>query len=173
MANRIKVSFFTQQIRLKTTSVKIYASIKKRKLRQLSSAPNANLNYNSSSTLMDSKITFLIAHIPTTIFAPYIFKIMDLNASNIIKITFLLETLFNYILALSVFYFLIKQKLYKTFFVIVLFGCMYITNIFDTNFGTYLRHGHLFIRLFLGLGLLGILYFFKPNININIKKGFL
>ena len=169
LINSIKQSI----TRLKIIKMKIFAEIKHRKKSNLIIAPNANFNYNSSSALMNSEIVLLISHVPTSIFAPYIVQIMGMNSSILVKTIFLLETLMNYILALSVFYFLIKQKLYKIFFVVVLFSCMYITNIFDSNFGTYLRHAHIFLKLFLGIGLLGILYFFKPNININIKKGFL
>ena len=49
-----------------------FIMIKSRKHGNLMNAPNASLNYDSSSTLMNSNIVFLISHIPISIFPPYI-----------------------------------------------------------------------------------------------------
>ena len=173
LISRIKHPINVQINNVKILIMRFFAEMRHRKISNVTISPNAPLNYDTPSNIASPKIVLLMAHIPSTIFAPYIVQMIDMNTSNIIKIVFLLETLINYILALCVFYYLLKLKFYKLFFIIVVFSCMYVTNLYDSNFGTYLRHAHLFIRLFLGMGILVLLYFLKPNININIKKGLL
>jgi len=173
LIGRFKYSFLNQVHKFRILTIRFFAEIKHRKISNLTVAPNATFNYDTPSSIMDSKIKILVSHLPTTIFAPYIAQILDMNSSSAIKLIFLIETFINYILAFSIIYFLIKQKLYRLFFVIIVFSCMYITNLFDTNFGTYLRHAYLFNKLFLSMGFLGLLYFIKPKVSINLKKGFL
>ena len=170
---QIKNTFYIQQNKVRILIIRFFAELKHRKASNLTVAPNATFNYNSKIDIMDSKIKVLISHLPSTIFAPYIVQIIDMNSSRPAKIIFMIETFISYILALSVFFFLVSQKLFRLFFVTIVFSCMYITNLFDINFGTYLRHAYIFNKLFLGMGFLSLLYLIKPNININIKKGFL
>jgi hypothetical protein len=162
-----------QKNNLEIKFIGFFAELRHRKLSNLIAAPNATFNYNSVSGIFDSKIKVIMSHIPNTIFAPKFVQIIDMNSSRPVKLIFLIETFINYILTFSVFYFLLKQKLYSLFFTIIIFSSMYITNLFDTNYGTYLRHAYIFNKLLLSMGFLGVLYFIKPNININIKKGFL
>ena len=164
--------FMVKKNNLSIKYIRFFAELKHRKISNLFEAPNASLNYDSPSSIRNSNLQLVLSHVPKTIFAPYIFQIMDTNVGNKVKVIFFLETLFNYILALAVLLFLVTKKLYKLFFVTVLFSCMYITNLFDSNFGTYLRHAYIFNKLFLGVGFLGMLHFLKPNIRIAIKKGF-
>ena len=173
LISQIERYILVQKNNLSIKYIRFFAELKHRKISNLFAAPNASLNYDSPSTIRNSNLQLVLSHVPKTIFAPYIFQIMDTNVGNEVKVIFFLETLFNYILALSVLLFLVSKKLYKLFFVTVLFSCMYITNLFDSNFGTYLRHAYIFNKLFLGVGFLGALYFLKPNIRINIKKGLL
>jgi hypothetical protein len=173
LIGRFKHSFLNQVSKVRILTIRFFAELKHRKISNLTVAPNATFNYDTPSSIMDSKIKVLVSHLPTTIFAPYIVQILDMNSSGAIKLIFLIETFINYILAFSIIYFLVKQKLYRLFFVIIVFSCMYITNLFDTNFGTYLRHAYLFNKLFLSMGFLGLLYFIQPKVSINLKKGFL
>ena len=173
LIGRFKHSFLNQVIKFRILTIRFFAELKHRKISNLTVAPNATFNYDTPSSIMDSKIKVLVSHLPTTIFAPYIVQILDMNSSSAIKLIFLIETFINYILAFSIIYFLVKQKLHRLFFVIIVFSCMYITNLFDTNFGTYLRHAYLFNKLFLSMGFLGLLYFIQPKVSINLKKGFL
>ena len=132
-----------------------------------------SLNYNDQSTKDQSDVMLLLSHLPKAIFAPNILLIKNINTNGFLKAIFLFETLVNYILALSVLYFFIRSKPYEKFFVITLFICMYITVLLDTNYGTYLRHSLVFSKLFLGLGLLNLLYILKLDINFNMRKGLL
>jgi len=132
-----------------------------------------SLNYNDQNTKNKSDAMLLISHIPRAIFAPNILLIKNVNFNGYLKAVFILETLINYILALSVFYFFIRSKSYEKFFIILLFILMYITILVDTNYGTYLRHSLVFVKLFLGLGLVNLLYILKLDINFNMRKGLL
>lgn len=170
---KIKLEFDSLKNKFQIFIIKFFAEIKHRKVSNLFAAPNASLNYDSTSSIMQSKTEIILSHFSSTFFAPYLTQIFDMNSSNSLKIIFFIETVINYILVISVVLFLIKQKFYKLFFTFVLFCCMYITNLYDSNFGTYLRHVFIFNKLFLGIGFLGLLYYLKPNVNIQLKKGLL
>ena len=159
--------------KLKKLNERFFNMIRDRKTGNLMWAPNANLNYDSSSTLMDSNFGLIISHIPISIFPPYISQISDINASNFKKIVLLVETIINYILVIFLFYYVIRQQIPQISFILVLFSCMLLFCLLDSNFGTYIRHAFIFLELFFGIGLLALLGMVKLNINFSIRKGLL
>ena len=152
-----------------------FSKIRLRKFENLFCCGDAELNYDDDETLMLSDFGLMISHIPKMFFAPNLLQILSLETSKLIKVIFFLETLFYYILAIGVLLYILRPKLFfkKICFLFILLTCMFVTILADSNYGSYLRHAFIFNKLFLGLGFLNLLYFIKPNFQINIKKGLL
>ena len=168
--NMNNIDFLTYRIQSKFRNFLI--KLRSRKYNNFISVPNASLNYDNLDSIAAPDIIFLTSHIPKTIFAPFIHQIFKINANVMIKTIYILDTLVSYILTLAIFYYIIVSKLDKMLIIIVILSCMYITCLADSNFGTYLRHAYLFDRILLGIGLLGLLKYFKPNISVYINKSF-
>ena len=174
VGNKLKVLIDVATNKLEELNELFFNTIRSRKHGNIIQAPNASLNYDSSSTLMNSNISLLISHIPISIFPPYISQISDINTSNFKKIVLLGETIMNYILVIFLFYYAIRrQKIPQISFILVLFSCMLLFCLLDSNFGIYIRHAFIFLELFFGMGLLVLLDMIKLNVNFGIRKGLL